>query len=120
VLGIYGRLIPFLSVLTALIVPLSGIFVAEHFLVKRGRGTATGETGPLVVWRSFPPWGLAALVAFATTPPAGGGPGWLTLTGLPGLDGFLVAAGLQYALGRGMKGAVEPAAHASGLQAPAP
>jgi cytosine permease len=120
VLGIYGRLIPFLSVLTALIVPLSGILVAEYFLLKRGRGPATGETGPIMVWRSFPPWSLAALVAFATTPPAGGGPGWLTLTGLPGLDGFFVAVGLQYALGRVTRGAAEEAVDASGLKAPAP
>jgi cytosine permease len=120
VLGIYSRLIPFLSVLTAVITPLSGIFVAEYFLLKRGRGSGTAETGPVMVWRSFPPWGLAALVAFATTPAAGGGPGWLTLTGLPGLDGFLVAAGLQYVLGRSTWGAATEAVDASGLKAPAP
>lgn len=106
VLGIYGRLIPFLSVLTALIAPLSGIFVAEYFLLRRLRGSSPGKTVPAIVWRAFPPWALAALVAFAATPAAGGGLGWTTLTGLPVLDGFLVAAGLQYALGRRAAGSV--------------
>jgi cytosine permease len=99
VLGIYGEIISFLSVLTASITPLSGILVAEYFLLKRRHG-APPARGPAMVWRSFPPWLLGALGTFATTPAAGGGPGWLTLTGLPVLDGFMVAAGLQYALGR--------------------
>jgi cytosine permease len=98
--GLYGRFIPFLSALTVLITPLSGIFVAEYLVLRRrSRSPRVGE-GPAIVWRSFFAWVAAALIAFAATPEAGGGPGWLNLTGLPGLDGFLVAAGLQYALGR--------------------
>jgi cytosine permease len=98
--GIYDRLIPFLSVLTIAITPLSGILVAELLLPERHRGVPLAEGGPAVVSRAFPPWLLGAALAFATTPAAGGGPGWLTLTGLPALDGFLVAAALQYGLAR--------------------
>lgn len=109
VLGIYGRLIPFLLVLVVLITPLSGILVAEHFLLRR-LSSSLAEPTPAMVWRSFPPWVLAALVTFATTPAAGGGAGWLRLTGLSVLDGFLVAVGLQYALGRRrLTGSVPPA-----------
>ncbi|MDR6226702.1 cytosine permease [Desmospora profundinema] len=103
VVGIYDWFIPFLSLLTVLIAPLGGIYTAEYFLLNKHRfqfSFIQEKKIPVMMWRSMAAWAAASGIAFATTPVAGGGFGWLTLTTLPALDGFLSALVLQYLLGK--------------------
>lgn len=102
VAGIYDAFIPFLSLLTVLIAPLGGIYTAEYFLLNKHRfdfSFIQQKKVPALLWRSILAWVIASGIVFATTPEAGGGFGWWTITTLPALDGFLSAIVLQYLFG---------------------
>ena len=106
VIGIYEHFIGFLTVLTAFIVPVGGIYVAEYFLLDASRfqfNFVREQKIPVFIWRSIVVWTLATLFTFATSPADNPvGLSFFTFTTIPSLDGFLAAVLLQYLFGKGM------------------
>lgn len=100
VTGIYGQFVPWLQVLSALVPPLGGVYVADYFLVGRERYRfANIERVEPIRYESFAAWILGALVGFATTPQPTGW-GLFTLTTVSAIDAFIVAVLAQVVLGR--------------------
>lgn len=112
VTGIYGQFVPWLQVLSALVPPLGGVYVADYFLVQRDRYRFENiEKLEPVRYVSFAAWILGALVGFATTPQPTGW-GLFTLTTVSAIDAFIVAVVTQVVLGRLTASRAQPAAPA--------
>lgn len=97
--GIYENFIPFLNFLSALIPPIGGIYVADFIINRKKYNFEKLHETKKVEVVSVTIWGLAALLAFMTTP-APSGFGLFSLTGASGFDAFLVAFVLQLMLGK--------------------
>lgn len=94
VAGIYDSFIPFLIFLSALIPPIGGVYVGNFLLNRDKFNYKNLENVKNVNLVGIVIWGIASLVAFATTPSPNGF-GLFTLTGASGFDAFLVAFVLQ-------------------------
>ncbi|MFC4078006.1 cytosine permease [Salinithrix halophila] len=102
-LGIYGKFVDFLLLLSPFAAPVAGIYLCEYFLVNRSKFQFAFLAEREIVavrWQSLLVWGLATMIAFATTPMTDGGLGWFTLTHVSTLDGLLSAIVLQYVIGK--------------------
>lgn len=95
VLGIYDNFITFLNILSIMIPPVGGLYVAD-FLLRRNRYNFNRMDK--IIGLNIPSmgiWGIAILMAFMTSAPPLG-LGMLTLTNAPAIDAFLVAFILQF------------------------
>ncbi|HEX6989169.1 MAG TPA: cytosine permease [Bacillota bacterium] len=112
VLGIYGQFVPWLQVLSALVPPLGGVYVADYFLVQRERYRFENlDRLEGIRYASFASWVLGALFGFATTPQPTGW-GLFTLTTVSAIDAFIVAVVAQVVLGRVLAARSQPLASA--------
>ncbi len=107
VLGIYGRFIGWLMVLSATIPPIGGVYVADYFLFHR-KMYKFENLSKIPKWRPlmFAAWAGGSLTAFCTTQPPNGF-GLFRLTTVSALDAIVVAIVLQAiltGLHRGIKG----------------
>lgn len=99
-LGIFDHFIAFLTMITTLITPIGGIYIAEYFWVNKEHfSLARSQKVSKVIPRSLMAWLIASLFAFLTTP-APDGFGWFTLTTIPALDGILAGVIMQTVLGK--------------------
>jgi len=98
VLGIYGRFVGWLLILSATIPPIGGVYVADYFLFHRNMYTFE-NLSKMPKWRPlmFSAWAGGALVAFCTTHPPSGF-GLFRLTGVSAVDAIVVAVLLQVIL----------------------
>ncbi len=106
VLNIYDSFITFLTILSAFVSPIGGIFIAEYYLLNRHRFTMTfvqNKRIPLLYWHAIAVWVLATLVGLATSPASEGGFELFQLTQIPALDAFLAAFLLQWLIGGFLK-----------------
>lgn len=106
VFNIYNSFFTFLTILSAFISPIGGIFIAEYFLLNRHRFTMTfvlNKKIPLLYWHAIIAWVLATLVGLATSPASEGGFELFELTQIPALDAFLTAFFLQWGFGNLVK-----------------
>lgn len=95
VLGIYDNFITFLNILSIMIPPVGGLYVADFFLRKYRYDFNKIDTIINLNIPSLVIWGIAILIAFMTSAqPLGFG--LLTLTNAPAMDAFLVAFILQF------------------------
>lgn len=95
VLGIYDNFITFLNILSIMIPPVGGLYVADFFLRKYHYDFNKIDTIINLNIPSLVIWGIAILIAFMTsTQPLGFG--LFTLTNAPAMDAFLVAFILQF------------------------
>lgn len=95
VLGIYDNFITFLNILSIMIPPVGGLYVAD-FLLRRDRYNFNRMDK--IIGLNIPSmgiWGIAILTAFITSAPPLG-LGMLTVTNAPAIDAFLVAFILQF------------------------
>lgn len=86
VLGVAEHLVQFLLLLGTTVPPIAGIYLADYFIVRRGR-IADDDLArqPAVSYPAFAAWFLAVAVAYATSG------GHFTLTTIPACDAIVVA-----------------------------
>ena len=104
--GILDHFIPFLITLSLCLPPVAGIYVSDYFAAAaRYTAAPAGEAPPLplIRWPAVTGLILGCATAFAAIPPGMGGPGLIQATGVPGLDGALVAGVVTYGLARMLK-----------------
>ena len=95
VFGIYDNFISFLSILSIMIPPVGGIYVADYMIrshsydFKRIDSVRKFNVWSLVIWV------LAITVAFLTTAPPTG-LGILSITSVPAVDAFVISFVLQF------------------------
>ncbi|QIB67024.1 cytosine permease [Kineobactrum salinum] len=99
VMGITRYFIDFLVVLGVSIPPVAGIYIADYFVVRRGRYPAAGAPREGAFnWQAFVAWVVATLVGWVAAIDM------ITITTVPGSDAIVVAFVL-YLL---MKGTARP------------
>ena len=102
VFNIYDSFITFLTILSAFVSPIGGVFIAEYYLLNRQRFTMAfirDNKIPLLYWHSIAVWVLATLVGLSTSPASEGGFELFQLTQIPALDALLAAFFLQWMVG---------------------
>ena len=102
VFNIYDSFITFLTILSAFVSPIGGVFIAEYYLLNKQRFTMAflrDNKIPLLYWHSIVVWVLATLVGLSTSPSSEGGFGLFQMTQIPALDAFLAAFLLQWIIG---------------------
>lgn len=93
--GIYQNFIPFLSILSIMIPPIGGIYVADFLVRHKKYNFKYIDDIKKFNYYSVGIWAIAVIVAFLTTaPPIGFGA--FTLTTISAIDAYLVAFILQY------------------------
>ena len=96
-LNISAWFIDFLVYLSITFAPVVGIYVSNYFLVNAGSYSLDKlSLQPEIGWQAFVAWAAGSATSFAT------GRGDWDLTGLPSLDGAIVAAGAYVALTMGL------------------
>lgn len=96
--GIFDHFTTFLDIISILVPPIGGVYLAEYFFVNKQNFTFEHR---LYKWRTYSitVWVLASLVSFLASP-VPSGLGWLEITTIPALDGFLAALLLQVIIGK--------------------
>lgn len=96
--GIFDHFTTFLDVISILVPPIGGVYLAEYFFVNKRNFTFEHQ---LFNWRTYSitSWILASLVSFMTSP-VPSGLGLFEVTTIPALDGFLAALILQVIIGK--------------------
>lgn len=94
VLGIYDNFITFLNILSIMIPPVGGIYVADFLLRRHRYDFSRMESIRSLNIMSILVWAIAILTAFLTSAPPLG-LGMLTITNAPAIDAFLAAFILQ-------------------------
>lgn len=82
VLGIYDKFIDFLMILSIAVAPVGGIYVCEYYLVKKRLVDVT-KTTKKADKVTLTAWLIGTTVSYFTTY------GYMTLTTLPPMDGFI-------------------------------
>ncbi|MGL5348023.1 MAG: cytosine permease [Peptostreptococcaceae bacterium] len=95
VLGIYEGFIGFLNLLSIVVAPVGGVYVAEYYIVKKAFENIEdySETKPVVA-RSIIAWIVGIIVTALSTY------GFITLTTIAPLDGFIVGLLSQVVIGK--------------------
>ncbi|HLR01768.1 MAG TPA: cytosine permease [Virgibacillus sp.] len=96
--GIFDHFTTFLDVISILVPPIGGVYLAEYFFVNKRNFTFEHQ---LFNWRTYSitTWVLASLISFMTSP-VPSGLGLFEITTIPALDGFLAALVLQVIIGK--------------------
>ena len=104
--GVQNHFIDFLIWQSILFSSVLGVYVVDFYLVRKGKYSLDqlDDMSPWS-WRAFLAWGLGAAIAAVTSKTT------LVLTGMPNLDGVLVA-GICYALVMGSFGRARGGNHA--------
>ncbi|ASK63932.1 cytosine permease [Virgibacillus phasianinus] len=97
IFGIYDNFIMFLSVLSVLIPPIGGIYTADFIFRHRSYSFTKIDTIQNVRIYSIINWGVASCIAFMTSPSPTGF-GLFSITGVSGLDAFLIAFFIQISI----------------------
>jgi cytosine permease len=88
VFGIYDNFITFLNILAIIIAPIGGIYSAEYFVIKeKFKMIEENKEANSIVIRSMIAWVIGILITYLTTGNQQGA--YITLTGIPPLDGFI-------------------------------
>jgi cytosine permease len=99
-LGIFDYFVTFLSIITTLVTPIGGIYIAEYFFVgAKNLSFGNNRRVSKTILRSLAAWLFASLFAFLTTP-APNGFGLFQFTTIPALDGIILGAALQTLFGK--------------------
>ena len=100
VFGIYERFTDFLNLLGIIIAPVGGVYTAEYYIIKKEFKEFTENrvitTKPVVI-RSIIAWVIGIAVTALSTY------GFMHLTSIASLDGFLVGFVAQVILGKILK-----------------
>lgn len=97
--GIYGMMVDWLMLLSVLIPPIGGIYIADYFILNRG--FYKFENLPKVAkarWLMLASWAVASFFAYCTTASPYGF-GWFKFTTIPAIDSFVIAFVLALILG---------------------
>jgi cytosine permease len=95
IMGILDQFIPWLILLSIVIPPVAGIYIADHLALNRkSKKIESGFNST-----AFMVWIIASFIGYAATPIASQGLGLLTLTTIPALDSIVVAFVLYFILG---------------------
>ncbi len=103
VVGIYNQFIPFLTILSAFVAPIAGIYTVEFFLLDRNRfqlAHLRKNKIPPLYWKTIVVWCVATLIGMSTSPKEEYGFELFTLTQIPALDAILAGAILQFIVGK--------------------
>lgn len=94
VFGIYENFTTFLNILSIIIAPIGGIYVSEYFMIKeKFRMIEENKEADTIVLRSMIAWSIGILITYLTTGNQQGA--YITLTGIPPLDGFIAGFIMQ-------------------------
>ena len=89
-INITDYFIAFLVFLSAIVPPIAAVYTVD-FLLTKGNNSYHKN----VNWRAIGAWGIGVLFAVLTTPKGTYGLGYMTITSIPALDGYILA-GLSY------------------------